>query len=217
MPAQQELYLIANELRAIAAMGLRFTDGGYDRERYEKIMAASARMVGVLDHQPADEIYTQFMDNLYHISPVLCVEAVVVRDGKILLIQRQDDQLWAMPGGLSEVGETPAQAAQRELWEEAGVHGTISRLLALFDTRIWKTRSKTHLVSAMFQLETEETPGLHAIEGTTPDGLSPFRETLAVDFFAEDDLPALSQGHHLRVPWVFKMLKGEVPIPYFDH
>jgi len=215
MSTQQELYIIADELRALALLGLRFTDGGYDRERYEKILHASARMVSVLDNQPADEIYTRFQDNLYHVSPVMCVECVVVQDGKLLLIQRQDDQLWAMPGGLAEVGETPAQAAERELWEEARVHGRATRLLALFDTRYWKIRSKTHLVSAVFELETDELPGLHVGEAQA-NGLSPLQETLDVGFFSEEELPALSQGHHLRVPWVFKMLKSEVPTPFFD-
>jgi ADP-ribose pyrophosphatase YjhB (NUDIX family) len=216
MSSQQELYLIADELRAIAAQGLRFTDGGYDRERYEKILKASARMVGVIDNQPADEIYTRFRDNLYHISPVLCVEAVVMRDGKILLIQRQDNGLWALPGGVAEVGETLAQAAQRELWEEAGVHGKITRLLGMFDSRLWQARSKTHWMGAMFELETDETPALHAAEDELADGQSPLHETLAVDFYAEENLPPLSQGHHLRVPWVFKMLRDEVPVPFFD-
>ena len=221
MPSQQELYLIADELRAIAAQGLRFTDGGYDRERYEKIMAASARVVGLLENQSPEEIVTRFRDNLYHISPVFCVESVVMRAGKILLIQRQDDHLWAIPGGLSEVGETPAQAAERELWEEAGVHGKASRLLGLFDSRPWQTRSRMHLVSAMFELETDEMPKLHAAPlqpeaGVQANGQSAFQESLAVDFFAEDNLPPLSQGHHLRVPWVFRMIKGEVPIPHFD-
>lgn len=216
MGSQQELYIIADELRAIAAQGLLFTDGGYDRERYERIMKASARMVGIIDHQPADEIYTRFHNNLYHISPVFCVESVVMRDGKILLIQRTDDHLWAIPGGLSEVGETPAQAAERELWEEAGVHGKITRLLGLFDSRYWQTRTKTHLVSAMFQIETNETPALHAAESKRAGGKSALQEALAVDFFAEENLPPLSQGHHLRVPWVFKMIRGEVPVPFFD-
>jgi ADP-ribose pyrophosphatase YjhB (NUDIX family) len=216
MPFQQELYLIADELRATAAQGLRFTDGGYDRERYEKIMKASARIVGILENQPAEAILTQFLDNLYHISPVLCVESVVMRDGKMLLIQRQDDGLWAIPGGLAEVGETPAQAAERELWEEAGVHGHAPRLLGLFDSRPWQMRSKTHLVSAMFQLDTDDTPRLHNAGETPPDGLSAFQETLAVDYFAEQDLPPLSQGHHVRVPWVFRMIRGEVSIPFFD-
>lgn len=216
MSSQQELYLIADELRAIAAQGLRFTDGGYDRERYEKIMKASARIVGIIDNQPAEGIFTHFLDNLYHISPVFCVEAVVMRDGKILLIQRTNDHLWAIPGGLAEVGETPAQAAERELWEEAGVHGNPTRLLGLFDSRLWQNRTKTHLVTAMFQLETDEIPALHAAGIERANGKSAFQEALAVDLFAEENLPPLSQGHHLRVPWVFRTMRGEIPVPFFD-
>lgn len=40
-------------------------------------------------------------------------------------------------------------------------------------------------------------------------------ETTAVDFFASDQLPALSPGHHLRVPYIFKQLRGEAEIPFF--
>jgi ADP-ribose pyrophosphatase YjhB (NUDIX family) len=153
------------------------------------------------------------MDNLYHVSPVACVEAVVMRAGKILLIQRSDDHLWAVPGGVAEVGETLAQAAERELWEEAGMRGQAVRLLGIFDSRRWKNRSKVHLVSALFLIESQDTPVLHA---TGEDSHAPTHETLAVDFFAEDKLPELSQGHHLRVPAIFKMLRGEIETPYFD-
>ena len=34
--------------------------------------------------------------------------------------------------------------------------------------------------------------------------------------FAEDDLPPLSPGHDRRVPFVFRLLRDEVPAPYFD-
>ena len=33
MPANDELYLIADELRAIANMGIRFAENSYDTER----------------------------------------------------------------------------------------------------------------------------------------------------------------------------------------
>ena len=32
----------------------------------------------------------------------------------------------------------------------------------------------------------------------------------------DDGLPPLSTGHHLRVPFVFKQLRGETPIPFID-
>lgn len=48
---------------------------------------------------------------------------VIVQDeqGKVLLIRREDDNTWSLPGGLMERGETPDQAARREVLEETGV------------------------------------------------------------------------------------------------
>ncbi len=213
MSTQQDLYLIADELRGNALQGLRYAGDEYAKERFAQVLKACARIIAAVDHTDEGEIYNRFLDNLYHISPVMCVESVVFRGGKILLIQRSDDQLWAIPGGLSEIGETVAEAAVRELWEEAGVRGKNPRLIGLFDSRSWHMRSKVHFVSAMFQIETNDIPGLHSVEDHTNPA---FHESLAVDFFDEDHLPPLSQGHHMKVPMVFKMMRGEVPMPYFD-
>jgi 8-oxo-dGTP pyrophosphatase MutT (NUDIX family) len=48
--------------------------------------------------------------------------AVIVRkdDGKLLMIQRSDNGLWAVPGGAQDIGETTRQAAIREVYEETG-------------------------------------------------------------------------------------------------
>jgi 8-oxo-dGTP diphosphatase len=50
--------------------------------------------------------------------------AVIVADGKLLLIRRrkrEGDLLWALPGGAIEAGETPEEAAVRETVEETGL------------------------------------------------------------------------------------------------
>jgi ADP-ribose pyrophosphatase len=60
----------------------------------------------------------------YPDHPVVGVGAVVIRDGKILLVQRgvaPSKGLWAIPGGALDLGETLQQAAQREILEETGV------------------------------------------------------------------------------------------------
>jgi ADP-ribose pyrophosphatase len=60
----------------------------------------------------------------YPDRPVVGIGAVVVRDGKILLVQRgvaPSKGLWAIPGGALELGETLQQAAEREILEETGV------------------------------------------------------------------------------------------------
>jgi ADP-ribose pyrophosphatase YjhB (NUDIX family) len=213
MSTIDDLYQLADELRAIASLGLRYTEGGYDRERYEQVLKASARLVAALEHASAEDIYAQYSDSLAHLSPVTCVEAVVMRAGKVLLIQRRDDQHWALPGGLAEVGESLAEAAQRELWEEAGVRGQAVQLLGVFDSRLWPVRTRMQLCMAMFLFASDDLPALHAAAGESG---SAFAEVLDVGFFAENSLPPLSLGHDLRVPMAFKILRGEIPAPFFD-
>jgi ADP-ribose pyrophosphatase YjhB (NUDIX family) len=61
--------------------------------------------------------------------PVLAASVAVFRDGKVLLATRTKppaDQLWSLPGGKVEAGETLEQAALRELEEEVGV---VARIL----------------------------------------------------------------------------------------
>lgn len=46
--------------------------------------------------------------------------AVIVEDGFLLLHRAVTDEMWALPGGRVELGETAAAAVVRELWEETG-------------------------------------------------------------------------------------------------
>ena len=67
-------------------------------------------------------------------QPVVCAGAVV-RDqsGRLLLVQRGHPPsagLWSVPGGRVEPGETPAQAAVREVREETGLDVSVGTLLA---------------------------------------------------------------------------------------
>lgn len=59
----------------------------------------------------------------------------VVRDesGRVLLVRRghaPSQGLWSVPGGRIEPGETPEQAAAREVREETGLQVRVGRLLA---------------------------------------------------------------------------------------
>ena len=57
----------------------------------------------------------------------------VIRDeaGRILLVKHVEGR-WMLPGGQIEPGETPADAARRECWEEAGVIVEPERILGVF-------------------------------------------------------------------------------------
>jgi ADP-ribose pyrophosphatase YjhB (NUDIX family) len=210
---KSDLHHIAEELHGIAARGLRQAVNGYDRERYEKLLENSARLAAALEGGDFEDVAPQYSDNLAHVSPLVCVEAAVFRDEKILLIQRRDDGKWAMPGGLAEVGETLAEAVERELWEEAGVRGRAVQLLGMYDSRFWPTKSGEHLLIAQFLLETDDIPSLHVgVDGAA----SSFAETLAVGYFPEHELPPLHVGFNRRLPMAFKLWRGEIAGPFFD-
>lgn len=204
MSPADHLYQIADELRAIATMGRRFAGNDYDLERYERVLTAAARLVGVVEERPHLPLLEQFQDNLLHVSPLAGAEAAVFRQNQLLLIQRQDDGLWALPGGLVEVGETLAEAAGRELWEEAGVRGRAASLLGIFDSRLWHSRTKAQLYHAVF------------LVGCEDDEPTAGPETLGASFFSQEELPPLSAGHHLRVPFLLKRWQEGIRTAYFD-
>ena len=68
------------------------------------------------------------------------VGVMVLRDGKVLLGRRHDDPekadselhgegTWTMPGGKIDFGESPKDAARRELLEETGIRPKSQKLI----------------------------------------------------------------------------------------
>ncbi len=60
----------------------------------------------------------------YPDRPVVGIGAVVIHEGRVLLVRRgvaPSRGLWAVPGGALELGETLQQGAEREILEETGV------------------------------------------------------------------------------------------------
>lgn len=53
------------------------------------------------------------------------------RSDRVLLVQPTYKPSWEIPGGIAEAEESPSAAAERECWEELGVHVRIGRLLVV--------------------------------------------------------------------------------------
>jgi len=64
-----------------------------------------------------------------------CAGALVVRNGKVLLIRRAIEPFrgyWDIPGGFCEVDEHPVQTAIREVREETGLEIELTGILGLW-------------------------------------------------------------------------------------
>ena len=55
----------------------------------------------------------------------------IIEDGKVLLTKREDFEVWCLPGGQVDPGESMADAAVREAREETGLDVELTRLVCL--------------------------------------------------------------------------------------
>ncbi len=94
----------------------------------------------------------------YRELPRVGVGAIVMHDGRILLVKRGSSPgkgLWAPPGGLVELGETVREAAEREILEETGITIQAKEAFYTFDfiDRDQEGRIKYHYVIIDFMAD----------------------------------------------------------------
>ena len=206
-PIALQIAHIADELRSLSDNGQHWTDDPYQVERFSRIRSLAAELQSLSDTRPLDEIQAVFSADLDLKTPLAVVDtAVIDQNGQLLLVRRADDKLWAMPGGSCDVGESPAAAAAREVWEETGYTVEITRLLGVFDSRLSGTLSSRHLYHLLFT-------------GVPVDGEAKTSgETLDVRWFDFSDIPwtTLSPGHYFRIQQVLAWWLNPNTKPYFD-
>ena len=204
-----DLYGIADELRAVANQGLHF-----DRKNVTSEFCWRVRGSWRRSSRPGKRSHARLQGQLgpHEPSPPSGVDVAVFRLNEVLLIRQRDNGLWALPGGFVEVGETLAEAAAREFWEETGMAVRVRSLLAVLDSRIWRSSVKFQLHHHIFLGNVGDV----SLPTPNPEGEGSTAETLASGFFSEGALPELHAGHVNWVPLVFKLYHGELTAPYID-
>jgi len=75
-------------------------------------------------------------DRQFPARPIVGVGAIVVDDGRVLLVRRGRAPLqgeWSVPGGAVEVGEALSAAVQREVLEETGLIVSVGPIVEVLD------------------------------------------------------------------------------------
>jgi 8-oxo-dGTP diphosphatase len=76
------------------------------------------------------------MQREFPVAPLVGVGAVVVDEGRVLLVRRGREPLkgqWSLPGGLLELGESLTAGVAREVFEETGLTVEPIELIELLD------------------------------------------------------------------------------------
>jgi len=129
--------------------------------------------------------------------PGLGVNIAITQDGQILLTQREDFEVWCLPGGEVDAGETIAQAAVREALEETGLEVQLTRLVGLY-SRPRNDNFAGHI--ALF--------AANPVGGTLRPQLG---EVIGLDYFSPEELPdELIPWHRQRIRDAFAGLGGSV-------
>ncbi len=86
-----------------------------------------------------------------------CSAAIFDGQGRILLTRRSDNGQWCLPGGAVEPGETVAEACEREVLEETGLHVKVKRLVGVYSYAdqlvIYPDGNKVQVVALHFEVE----------------------------------------------------------------
>jgi 8-oxo-dGTP diphosphatase len=108
-----------------------------DAERYSGKAFFELERDHITPHRNGDDSasYVQWLRS--HVGKqrvVLTGAGSVIRDerGRVLLQKRSDDGLWALPGGLQELGESLADTVRRETCEEVGLQVEPRALIGVY-------------------------------------------------------------------------------------
>lgn len=130
-------------------------------------------------------------------APDLGANVAIFDHGRVLLTRRQDYDVWCLPGGHVEEGETIAESARRETMEEVGLQVRLRRLTGVYSEPRWYHRG-LHVFSFIGEVSAGE------LRLQT-------EEVAEARFFGPDELPEdLLFGHLPRLQHAFARIGGAV-------
>lgn len=187
----------AIEIQAIAQTGLEFSTGKFDIQRYEQLRDISKEMISYKTGISNEKVNDLFCNERGYQTPKLGTRAAIFKDEKILLV-REDNGKWSLPGGWVEVLESVKSNTVKEAKEEAGVDVIAKKVIAIQDYHKHKKINSPYGICDVFVL-------CDLIGGGFQENI----ETTESKYFGIDELPELDEIRNTReqVEMCFKAYK----------
>ena len=143
--------------------------------------------------------YYKFLRKYVGTQPLILPGSVVIirnEQGEVLL-QKRPEGRWGLPGGLMNLGESFEQVAEREVFEEIGLHVNNLKMLHVFSGEDYYMQvpngDEMYCVTAVFT--TKDVTGNLQLDAS---------ESLEVQYFDVEQLPKQMVGSHRRFIELFK-------------
>jgi ADP-ribose pyrophosphatase YjhB (NUDIX family) len=173
---------IATKLKTISQAGKNFAKDDYELKRHQDIEEIAAMVLARHTDMEFNDILEMLQSDCGYPTPKVDSRGAIFKDDKILLVKEIADRGWTLPGGWCDIGMTPSENVEREVWEESGFVVKAKKLLAVYDrdAQGHKPPYPFNIYKIFFLCD--------IISGSP----TPSNETSDVAFFAENDIPELS-------------------------
>ncbi|MCR5200545.1 MAG: NUDIX hydrolase N-terminal domain-containing protein [Saccharofermentans sp.] len=180
-----ELVEISHELMAIANDSLLYCKDRFDIERFKQIRTIAAKLMEMsvdgISKEQAQEI---FEENEGYQTPKIDTRAAIFNDKEQVLLVKDYDGKWAMPGGWCEYNTTIMENTVKEAREEAGLVVEPVRLVAAHSNRKHNNPKSFFYITRFFVLC-----------NVTGGEFKPNEETTDAKYFDVDSLPSDLNDH----------------------
>ena len=206
MDADKRWLAWAVELQSLAQAGLTYGKDGFDLERYARIREISAEILAHMTQLPVEKVTGLFCNETGYQTPKLDTRAAVFQDGKILLVRERDGR-WALPGGWCDVNVSVGENTVKEVKEEAGLDVIPWRIIAVQDRAKHNLPVYAYGVCKIF-VQCDAAGGQ----------FTPNLETTEARYFPPDQLPPLAEEKNTpaQVALCFEAYRSDTWATHFD-
>lgn len=198
---------VVRELHAISSAGILYTKEPFDKERYIRLREIAAELLSEISEDSYTKIIQVFEANSGYQTPKLSTRSVVFNDSDEILLVKDYDGKWVIPGGWCDYNKTIIENTKKEAFEEAGLTVEPYRLVGLFDHHKRNNPGSFFDCIHAFML-------CRVIDGVFHQNL----ETTQSGYFSMNCLPELNDHKTSKeqIDICFQAFKAEQWIPVID-